>query len=156
MSTSTDPSPSPRSSDAEEFSDVVALQNALLAEHAAVYGYAFVGANSTDGARELSYTCLDAHRAQRDTLRAELLERGAEPEAGAAAYDLPAATDAEGLRAFAVELEEQTAQSYLELAGAGAPDLRDLAGRSLQSATVRSLTWGADLPAFPGFPGGEP
>ncbi|MFC7329528.1 ferritin-like domain-containing protein [Marinactinospora rubrisoli] len=156
MSASPDPVVSPQSSDPGEFSDVVALQNALLAEHAAVYGYGFVGANSTDAARELCYAHLDAHRAQRDTLRAELLERGAEPPAAAAAYRLPTETDAETLSGFAVRLEEQTAQAYLELAGAGSPDLRDLAGRSLQSATLRSLAWGAGLPAFPGYPGGEP
>ncbi|GAA3765060.1 rubrerythrin [Spinactinospora alkalitolerans] len=139
----------------EGFDHIEALQNALRAEHAAVYGYGFVGANSGDAARKRAYEHLDAHRGQRDTLRAELLERDADPAAGERAYELPAEDGPDALAQFAAGLERTAAQAYLELAAAGDPELRDLAGRSLKSTTVRSLAWGADLMPFPGFPGGE-
>ncbi|MFC3999428.1 ferritin-like domain-containing protein [Nocardiopsis sediminis] len=142
------------SSTPEEFSDTDALQEALRAEHAAVYGYGYIGAHSTGAGRERSYTSLDAHRAQRDTLRDELVERNATPVAGASAYELPDRDDAE-LTAFAAQLEEQAEQTYLQLAASADPWLRDLAARSLQEAVVRRLTWGGSVTAFPGFPDGE-
>ncbi|MDA8371728.1 MAG: ferritin-like domain-containing protein [Nocardiopsaceae bacterium] len=146
---------SPTPKDPEEFTDVDALQDALRAEHAAVYGYAYIGAHSEDGRRERCYGHLDAHRVQRDALRAELVDREATPVAGESAYELPESTEDDELAAFATRLEEQTAQSYLQLAAAEDAPLRDLAARSLQAATVRGLVWGAEPAPFPGFPDGD-
>ncbi|WP_037661545.1 DUF4439 domain-containing protein, partial [Streptomyces aurantiacus] len=43
-----------------------ALQAALRAEHAAVYGYGVVGGRVGDGRRAEARTAYDAHRARRD------------------------------------------------------------------------------------------
>ncbi|MFC4564725.1 ferritin-like domain-containing protein [Nocardiopsis mangrovi] len=141
-------------STSERLPDTDALQEALRAEHAAVYGYGYIGAHSAGAGRERSYISLDAHRAQRDTLRDELVERGATPVAGAGAYELPGNDDAE-LSAYAARLEEQAEQTYLQLAASSDPWLRDLAARSLQESVVRRLGWGGSSAVFPGFPGGE-
>ncbi|CAM3677610.1 ferritin-like domain-containing protein [Nocardiopsis rhodophaea] len=137
--------------DPREFTDIGALRVALRAEHAAVYGYAYIGAHCAGGRRERSYEHLDAHRAQRDTLSTLLAEREAEPDPSESAYGLPDSTDDADLDTYAARLEEQTAQGYLELAAASDSVLRDLAARSLQSATVRALEWGGKLTPFPGF-----
>ncbi|WP_046472103.1 ferritin-like domain-containing protein [Allosalinactinospora lopnorensis] len=142
-------------SDPEEFTDTGALQNALRAEHAAVYGYGFIGAHSEGDLREHSYHCLDEHRAQRDTLRTELVRLNASPAVSKSAYELPDSTDQSALDAFAAKLEERTARGYLQMAAAEDTSLRDLATRSLQEATVRGLTWGAELSPLPGFPDDE-
>ncbi|MGI5118541.1 ferritin-like domain-containing protein [Marinactinospora thermotolerans] len=139
----------------EEDAAITALQAALRAEYAAIHGYGFIGARSRE-TRARAHVDLDAHRGLRDRLRAELVERDAEPVAAESAYALPEQDDTGALTAFAVRLEETTAQAYLELSAVPDQRLRDLAARSLQSATVRSLVWGAQLAAFPGFPGGAP
>ncbi|QBI55582.1 ferritin-like domain-containing protein [Streptomonospora litoralis] len=135
-----------------EFATVPALQAALSAEHAAVYAYGYIGARSDGAQRERCYAHLDAHRGQRDTLRIELRDRGATPDPGKAAYDLPGGDSGADLAAYARSVEQQTAQSYLELAAAPGTAVRELALRSLRDATLRAVEWGAELPAFPGFP----
>lgn len=139
----------------EQAGDIKALQQALRAEHAAVYGYGFIGAKTTGSTREQCRTSFDDHRNQRESLRTELLNRGAEPAVSKAAYSVPSDTSEQDLADYAGSLEETAAQAYLELAGAGDRALRELAGRSLQMSTVRAIDWGADLAAFPGFPGGR-
>ncbi|PSL01056.1 uncharacterized protein DUF4439 [Murinocardiopsis flavida] len=139
----------------EPGSDTAALQKALRAEHAAVYGYGFIGAKTTGATRERCRAFLDDHRNHRETLRTELINRGAEPAVSKAAYAIPDDTSEQGLADYAGSLEETAAQAYLQLAGASDRALRELAGRSLQMTVVRALEWGADLAAFPGFPGGR-
>ncbi|TQN32451.1 uncharacterized protein DUF4439 [Haloactinospora alba] len=133
-----------------------ALQAALAAEHAAVYGYGYIGAHSTEGQRERSRRCLDEHRRQRDVLREKLRQRDVTPTEAEDAYQLPDDTGEDALASFARELEGTAAQNYLQLASVDEPQLRELAAHALQSTTVRGLPWGAELPTFPGFPDGEP
>lgn len=133
-----------------------ALQAALAAEHAAVYGYGYIGANSTGGQRERSRQCLDEHRRQRDVLRARLRERDTAPDEAEDAYQLPDDSGEDALASFALELETTAVQSYLQLASVDDPQLRELAAHALQNTTVRGLSWGAELPTFPGFPDGQP
>lgn len=140
----------------EEPVDVVAaLQHALEAEYAAVYGYGFVGAHSDDDARQRAADDLDAHRDQRDALRGLLLEHDADPVPPEDAYPLPEDTDTEEVAAFAATLEERAGQTYLQLAATDDPRLRDLACRWLQATTVRGLWWDPAPATFPGFPDGE-
>lgn len=150
------PDESPDGSPSEDgLTDAEALQNALRAEHAAVYGYGFIGAHCAGKDRERSYECLDAHRTKRDTLRGELVRLSVDPAASKSVYALPDATDQDTLDTFATELEERTTHGYLRLAAADDVALRDLAARSLQEATIRGLTWGAELVDLPGFPDGS-
>ncbi|MEY9213400.1 ferritin-like domain-containing protein [Thermobifida halotolerans] len=134
---------------------VAALRDALLAEHAAVYGYGFAASRIGSKLHDLCLAHLEEHRAGRDALHAELVARGSVPPGGEDAYALPEDTGPEALAAFAVGLEETTAQAYLELAAVSVPGLRDLAGRALGEATLRVLALGSPLSVFPGFPGGE-
>jgi len=134
---------------------VAALRDALLAEHAAVYGYGFAAAGIGADLRELCLAHLEEHRAWRDALHGELAARNTVPPGGEDAYQLPEEDGTEALRAFAAGLEETTAQAYLELAAVPDTGLRDLAGRALREATRRTLALGGTLSAFPGFPGGE-
>jgi hypothetical protein len=140
----------------EDLSDTAVLQEALRAEHAAVYGYGYVGARSSGGRRDRCYAYLDDHRTQRDTLRTELVARDTTPDSGRAAYALPEDDGDAALDAYAAGLERVTAQAYLQVAASTDPVLRDLAARALQSATVRGLVWGAEPEPFPGFAAGAP
>jgi len=142
--------------DGEEFGTVPALQAALRAEHAAVYAYTYIGARSGESQRERCYTHLDAHRAQRDTLRVELRDQGAEPDRGNAAYDLPDSDSDADLDEYARSVERQVSQAYLELAATPDTAVRDLALRSLQDATLRGMEWGTELAVYPGFAQGAP
>ncbi|MFD0213475.1 DUF4439 domain-containing protein, partial [Streptomyces hirsutus] len=66
-----------------------ALQAALAAEHAAVYGYGVVGGRIADDRRADARSAHDAHRARRDALVREVKDTGADPVAAAAGYALP-------------------------------------------------------------------
>jgi hypothetical protein len=140
----------------EQIDAVEALQAALAAEHAAVHGYAFIGARSSGEDRTRAAEHREAHVSRRDGLHAELVQRESEPVASEVAYPLPEHTDEEDLAEFAAELEEDCAQAYLQLAGTGEPATRDLARRALTETAVRCLAWGRPPSAFPGFPGGAP
>src|SRR5437868_15090063 len=67
-------------------SDVHALQTALAAEHAAVYGYGVLGSRLRGTPRQTAKAVWDAHRAQRDRLISIL---SVVPVAAAPAYRLP-------------------------------------------------------------------
>ena len=71
-----------------------ALQPALEAEYAAVFGYGVVGGVLTAGvthsdAADDARSSYDVHRGRRDTLRALITAAGAQPAAAEPAYDLP-------------------------------------------------------------------
>ncbi|MEU1854052.1 DUF4439 domain-containing protein, partial [Streptomyces sp. NPDC019990] len=66
-----------------------ALQAALAAEHAAVYGYGVVGGRIGAGRRVEARMAYDAHRARRDALVREVKDLGGRPAAAAAGYALP-------------------------------------------------------------------
>src|SRR3984957_17575756 len=68
---------------------ISALQGALAAEHAAVYGYGIVGAMVTGGTAALARADWLAHQEARDTLEAMLVKLGATPVAASPAYQLP-------------------------------------------------------------------
>lgn len=141
----------------EATAEVEALQKALRAEHAAVYGYGFIGARSEDGERDRAARHLDAHRALRDTVRAELVGLDAVPAPAEAAYTLPESDGREELAEFARRMEGTSAQAYLEVAGAAeSGPLRGFAAESLQGATVRALEWGGGLDTFPAYATGDP
>src|SRR3984957_14306046 len=68
---------------------VAALQGALAAEHAAVYGYGIVGAMLTGREQPDARSDWTAHQVARDTLEAMLTRLGATPVAASPAYALP-------------------------------------------------------------------
>lgn len=130
-----------------------ALQTALAAEHAAIYGYGVAGAHLTDDDRERAAAAFDDCRRHRDLLAGMIAAAGAEPGAAAAAYRLPSPVNtAADARALAARLESGRAAAYARIVEtARTADLRRLAADALGVATVRRLAWGAPLPTFPGL-----
>ncbi|NUQ97536.1 MAG: DUF4439 domain-containing protein, partial [Streptomyces sp.] len=90
--------------------ELKALQAALAAEHAAVYGYGVVGGQIRPERRTEARTAYDAHRARRDALTREVRDLGATPVAAAAAYALPfPVPDSAAAVRLATELEDRVA-----------------------------------------------
>ncbi|SEG61834.1 protein of unknown function [Thermomonospora echinospora] len=142
---------------------VEALQAALAAEHAAVYGYGVVGAGLSGAGQETARLVMNAHRTRRDQLTAHLVQRRARPVAAAAAYRLPVrVTSAKTAAELAAVLEDRALAAHLALAGAEEADLRRYAALAMQEAMSRSVGWRRSAggravpPAFPGLPQGAP
>ncbi|GGO47778.1 hypothetical protein GCM10012287_21210 [Streptomyces daqingensis] len=131
---------------------VDAVQAALAAEHATVYGYGVVGGRISEDRRDEARQAHDAHRARRDALRREARDLGAEPEAAAAAYALPfAVPDSAAAVRLAAELEDRLAGAYADLVRAGEGARRREAAGALREAAVRSARWRGSGVAFPGL-----
>ncbi|MET9502234.1 ferritin-like domain-containing protein [Streptomyces sp. NPDC006622] len=132
--------------------EVTALQAALAAEHAAVYGYGVVGGRISEARRTEARAAYDAHRARRDTLAREVRALGTEPIAASAAYALPfAVADSAAAVRLATELEERVAGVYSDLVRATTGALRREAAGALREAAVRAVRWRGGSVAFPGL-----
>ena len=132
---------------------IAALQAALAAEHAAVYGYGVAGAYLTGASRATATADWVAHQVTRDTLEAMLRSRGAQPVAAAAGYQLPVAvrTPAEAAQ-LAVILEDRVAAAYLGLVAVTAAAIRRFGAEQLQASALRAAAWRGSTVAFPGLP----
>ncbi|WP_324790257.1 ferritin-like domain-containing protein [Streptomyces sp. H51] len=129
-----------------------ALQAALAAEHAAVYGYGVVGGRIGERRRADARSAYDAHRARRDTLVREVRDLGGTPAAAAAAYALPfPVPDPAAAVRLAAELEDRVAGVYSDLVRASAGELRRGAAEALREAAVRAVRWRGESVAFPGL-----
>ncbi|MFJ6217368.1 ferritin-like domain-containing protein [Streptomyces sp. NPDC092296] len=140
----TTPTPSPL---------LAALQAALAAEHATVYGYGVVGAH-LDGSRlTAARAAFATHQAHRDTLQRELTDRHATPVAAAPGYELPfPVTDAASAVKLAALLEQRLTAVHADLVTAATGQLRRTAADALREAAVRAARWHAPDTAFPGLP----
>ncbi|WP_369252642.1 ferritin-like domain-containing protein [Streptomyces sp. R41] len=140
-----------RSQEAEA-AELKALQAALGAEHAVVYGYGVVGGKIGAGRRSEARAAYDAHRARRDELVRAVRDLGGKPEASAAAYALPfAVKDSATAVRLAAELEERVAGVYSDLVRASTGDQRRTAAEALREAAVRAVRWRGESVAFPGL-----
>ncbi|GED84404.1 ferritin-like domain-containing protein [Streptomyces sp. 6-11-2] len=129
-----------------------ALQAALAAEHAAVYGYGVVGGRIGESRRAEARSAYDAHRARRDALAREVRDLGGQPVAAAAAYTLPfPVPDSAAAVRFAAELEELVAGVYSDLVRAAGGARRREAAGALREAAVRAVRWRGGSVAFPGL-----
>src|SRR5918997_6000823 len=120
-----------------------ALNGALAAEHAAVWGYGVVGAALPGDKRDLATATETAHRDARDGLVALLSERGADPVAAEGAYELPFPVLSEAdAAALAVTLEDGVSAAYVRVLGdAVGSAAREMAVTSLGSTEVRAVAW---------------
>ncbi|KEF04208.1 MULTISPECIES: ferritin-like domain-containing protein [Streptomyces] len=133
--------------------ELKALQAALAAEHAAVYGYGVVGGRIGADRRKEAREGYDAHRARRDELRRGVRDLGGTPQAAAAAYELPfPVPDAAAAVRLAAELEDRVAAVYADLVRAGGAARRRDAAGALREAAVRAVRWRGSGVAFPGLP----
>ena len=134
-------------------SDVDALQQALSGEHAAIWGYAVVGAHLRGTAQARARAALAAHLARRDRLTAQVAALGATPVGAEPAYALPrpvrTATDAEVL---ATDLEEKLAAVWSDVVAATRGAVRATAVAALTDAAVRAALWRGGSVPFPGMP----
>jgi Domain of unknown function (DUF4439) len=129
---------------------VEALQQALAAEHAAVWAYGVVGGvlGPDSSAATAAYA---AHRGRRDQLLSRI---GAEAVAAEPAYDLPFPVSGAGqAQRLAVRVEERCAEVYAAVVARTTGDNRVYAARALTECAVRALEWGGNLEAFPGLRG---
>lgn len=135
--------------------EAAAVQAALAAEHAAVYGYGVVGAHLTGTAFAAARTDWVAHQVARDTLESMLRSAGVTPVAAAAAYRLPRPVHSAATAiALAVTLENRVTGAYLGLVAALSPGVRKLGAREVVAAAIRAASWRGRTVAFPGFPAG--
>ena len=139
-----------------------ALQDALAAAHAAIWGYGVVGATTAEGDRGPVDGARAAHRDVRDQLAALLDSRGVQPVPTQPAYRLPfpvlSAVDA---AALAVTLEDGVATAWAwVLDQATERSTRELAVGVLTATELRAVGWRAAAgrtpvtSAFPGLPDG--
>jgi len=140
--------------------ETTALQDALAAEHTAVWGYGVVGAALAGSARQPAADSEAAHRNVRDRLVALLEQRKTDPVPAKAGYTLPfpvlSAVDAAKL---AVVLEDGVESAWVHvLGGAADHDVRGFAVDTLSATEVRAVVWrttAGQTPvtaAFPGLP----
>ncbi|MFG2136332.1 ferritin-like domain-containing protein [Streptomyces sp. NPDC048650] len=132
--------------------ELAAVQAALAAEYAAVYGYGVVGGRVAGARRKEAQEAYDAHRARRDALRRGVRDLGGTPRAAAAAYELPfPVPDAAAAVRLAAELEDRLAAVYADLVRAAGGPRRSAAAAALREAAVRAVRWRGSGVAFPGL-----
>jgi hypothetical protein len=137
-----------------------ALNEALAAEHAAVWGYGVVGAALGAGAASAAAAAETAHRDLRDQVTALLVERKAEAVGAQGGYALPFPVLSEvDAAALAVVLEEGTAAAWVRVLDQSVErSTRELAVEALSAAEVRAVAWRSAagqtpvMRAFPGLP----
>jgi hypothetical protein len=145
----------------DEGTENAALQDALAAEHAAVWGYGVVGAALDPEAQEVARSSENAHRDARDAVIDLLAERGADPVGAEGGYTLPfpvlSGTDAAVL---AVALEDGVAAAWVRvLDQAVERSTRELAVGALTATEIRAVGWRAaagEAPVTRAFPGLSP
>ncbi|MFF9572560.1 ferritin-like domain-containing protein [Streptomyces sp. NPDC014685] len=132
--------------------ELKAVQAALAAEHAAVYGYGVVGARVDGKRRAEARSAHHAHRARRDVLARTVRDLSGEPVAARAAYALPftVADPAAAVRLAAL-LEDRVANVYSDLVRAAEGPLRREAADALREAAVRAVRWRGSGVPFPGL-----
>ncbi len=129
-----------------------ALQTALTAEHAAIYGYGIVGAYLAGSMQATATNDWVAHQVARDRLEAVLRSLGAQPTAAAVAYQLPVPVrNASEAVALAVVLEDRIATAYLGLVALSNVSIRDFGAMQVQASAMRAAAWRGGTIAFPGM-----
>lgn len=133
-----------------------ALQSALAAENAAVYGYGVAGAQLGTAARARALRDWTQHELARDQLEAMLTSLGVRPVAAQPAYQLP--FPVHGPRAaisLAGYLEDRVAAAYLGVVALENPRLRAWGAAQARACALRATTWLGRTEAFPGLPSGS-
>lgn len=133
--------------------ELQALQAALAAEHAAVYGYGVAGAMLSGTEQAAALTDWKAHQEARDTLQAMIGRLGATPVAASAAYSLPFTVhDARSARLLAAALEDGVTKAYLGLVAVTNQTLRTFGALAMLPPARRAASWRGSTVAFPGMP----
>lgn len=134
------------------------LQDTLAGEHAAVYVFGVLGAQTSESAQPQLWSDLDTayewHRAARDELVARITAANETPVAASASYRLPnAAGNADQVTRAALVTERRVTDTYGTLIAETAGRLRRWAIRSLDESAVRQLRFRGRPEIFPGTGG---
>ncbi|GAA4806711.1 DUF4439 domain-containing protein [Nocardioides caeni] len=135
---------------------VDALQAALATEHAAIFVYGALGAQTSATARPALHDDLVAayrvHQSRRDQLTTRLHDLGATPVAAEPGYRLPADLgSAEAVMRRARALEQAAAASYAHVVASTVQSTRRWAVDALVDAAVRVLAFGGRPEQLPGL-----
>jgi len=131
---------------------VPALQAALAAEDAAVFGYGVAGAHLTGSRQAAAEQDWTGHNEARDALAAMIARLGAAPAAAQAFYQLPfQVRDATSAMALAAYLEDGVTRAYLGLVAVSDTGLRHFGAMAMQGAARRAAFWRGSTEAFPGL-----
>ena len=131
---------------------VAALQAALAAENAAIFGYGVAGAHLTGSSQAAAERDWTAHNQARDALAAMISARGGEPAAAQAYYQLPFPVhDARSATRLAAYLEDGVTRAYLGLVAVSDQRLRRFGAMAMQDAAQRAASWRGTTQAFPGL-----
>ena len=136
-------------------SAVAALQAALAAEDAAIFGYGVAGAYLSGSRKSAAEQDWTGHKEARDTLTAMISALGATPVAAQAFYRLPfEVTDAPSAVKLAAYLEEGVTRAYLGLVAVSDQRLRVFGAMAMQGSAERAAFWRGTTEAFPGLQAG--
>ncbi|MFY0409124.1 DUF4439 domain-containing protein [Solicola sp. PLA-1-18] len=133
---------------------VDAWQEALAAEHAAVYAYGVVaGRLDRDTPPQVRATAsYRAHLERRDVVAARIAAADAVPVQAEPAYELPGRiTDAASARPVAQQVEDRCAVVHAAVVAAAEDDRRTEALGWLTDCATRLLAWGGSASALPGY-----
>jgi hypothetical protein len=131
---------------------VPALQAALTAENATIYGYGIAGAYLSGISQATATNDWVAHQVARDRLEAMVRSLGAQPAAAAVAYQLPAPVhSASEAVSLAVLLEDRITTAYLGLVALSDASIRDFGAQQVQASALRAAAWRGGTVAFPGM-----
>ena len=133
-------------------SAVYALQAALAAEDAAIFGYGVAGAHLSGNRKSAAEQDWTGHNEARDALTAMISALGAAPAAAQAFYQLPfEVTDAASAANLAAYLEEGVTRAYLGIVAVSDQRLRTFGALAMQSSAERAAFWRGTTEAFPGL-----
>lgn len=155
--TPTEPTSDP---DRPENPDHAALYDAVITEHAAIYGYGVVSAHSLPTRNELVSEALAQHRDRREAALSMLAAREVKAPLPAPGYQLPILVDSptEAAR-LAARIEDDCAVAWRAvLEQSGTADDRRFALTALTQCAVLAARWRQVLGAWPvtrAFPGGS-
>jgi Domain of unknown function (DUF4439) len=131
---------------------VSALQAALAAEQAAVFGYGVAGAHLSGSKLAAAEQDWTGHNKARDALTAMISKLGASPVAAQAFYQLPFAVhDATSAMALAAYLEDGVTRAYLGIVAVSNARLRGFGALAMQGPARRAAYWRGTTQAFPGL-----
>jgi hypothetical protein len=131
---------------------VTALQAALAAEHAAIYGYGVAGAHLGGNAQAGATRDWKAHLIARDALVTMITNLGATPVTSDVAYALPFRVhDPAAAAKLAALLEDRVARAYLGVVALDDAKLRMFGATAMQAPARRAAAWRGSTEAFPGM-----
>jgi Domain of unknown function (DUF4439) len=131
---------------------VPALQAALAAEDAAIFGYGVAGAHLSGSSQSAAEQDWTRHNEARDTLTAMISALGATPVAALPSYRLPFAVhDAASAAALAAYLEDGVTRAYLGVVAVSDRQLRTFGALAMQACAQRAAFWRGSTQAFPGM-----